>query len=174
MRTSTRPVVMPAAPIPVDEPERLRTLRALKILDTPPEHFSHAVSAAAASIANTPIAAVTLVDADRQTFKGACGVDAASIPRTVSFCAHAILGTAPLVVPDARADARFLDNPLVLGEPHLRFYAGFPLVVDGQPVGALCVLDDRERELSGKQIEALERLAAGTSVWLERREGSDE
>ncbi len=163
---------MPAAPIPDDEAERLQTLRALNILDTRPEHFSHAVSAAAASIANTPIAAVTLVDADRQTFKGACGVGAQPIPRSSSFCAHTILAAEPLVVPDAEADARFADNPLVLGEPHLRFYAGFPLIVEGQPVGALCVLDDRIRELTATQVEALQRLADGTAVWLLRRDGA--
>ena len=160
---------MPAAPIPKDEPERLRTLRALNVLDSRSEPFSHSVSAAAASIANTPIGAVTLVDADRLTFKGACGVGDDPMPRADAFCAHTILASDPLLVTDMEADARFADNPLVTGGPHLRFYAGFPLIVDGQPVGALCVLDDHARELSGEQIEALEELAAGTSIWLVQR-----
>ena len=164
---------MPAAPVSIDEEERLRTLHALNVLDTRPERFSYSVSAAAASIANTPIGAITLVDADRLTFKGACGVSDDPMPRTDAFCAHTILAADPLLVPDMEVDVRFADNPLVTGAPHLRFYAGFPLVINGQAVGALCVLDDHVRSLSGAQIEALEELAAGTSIWLVERGGDD-
>lgn len=157
---------MPAAPFPPYEKKRIRSLESLGILGTLPEAFSESVAAAAASIANTPMSAISLVDHDRQWFKGSCGLDVRETPRDASFCAHAILGFAPFVVPDTLADERFRDNPLVTGEPHIRFYAGFPLMVNGQAVGALCVMDDRRRDLSPSQLSRLALLAKGTAAWL--------
>ena len=157
------------APVPLNEPARRRTLDALRVLDSLPETFSNAVAASAAGIAGTPISAVTLVDADRLWFKGSCGLGSTDAPRDIGFCAHTILGASPLVVPDMRADVRFHDNPLVTGPPHVRFYAGFPIVVDGHSVGAVCVIDDRPRTLEAAQIERLTRLAAGTAAWMQAR-----
>ena len=161
---------MPAAPIPRDEASRKRTLDALNVLDTLPEAFSDAVSTAAAAIANVPISAISLVDTERQWFKGSCGLDVRQTPRDVSFCAYAILDSEPFLVPDALADPRFRDNPLVTGAPHIRSYAGFPIVVAGQAIGSLCVIDDRPRRLAADQIDRLAKLAAGTAAWLAERQ----
>lgn len=157
---------MQVAPLPHDESERLERLASLAILDSAREDFTEAVSVCAAAIANTPIAAVSLVDAHRQWFKASCGLDVDETPRDIALCAYAVLAVVPLIVPDALADARFRDNPLVVGEPHVRFYAGFPLVVEGQPVGVLCIIDDRPRALSSAQIDGLVVLAAGTAAWM--------
>ena len=157
---------MPAAPLPSNEPRRLNRLKALHVLDSMPEAYSESVSAAAAAIANTPISAISLVDAERQWFKGACGLDVDETPRDVSFCAYAILRPEPFIVSDTRVDERFRDNPLVTGEPFIRFYAGFPLVVNGVSIGALCVIDDHPRELSPSQVSRLTSLADGTAAWL--------
>jgi GAF domain-containing protein len=136
------------------------------VLDTAPEAFSESIAVAAAAIANTPMSAISLVDADRQWFKGACGLDLSETARSVSFCAHAILQQGPLVVTDATADERFSANPMVAGAPHVRFYAGFQLVARGHAVGALCVFDDRRRQLTDDQLQQLGRLAEATSAWL--------
>jgi GAF domain-containing protein len=161
---------MPAAPLPRDEKKRLRELAGLNILDSAPEDFSNALATAAASIANTPLAAISLVDADRQWFKGSVGLRVRETSREVSFCAHAVADSGqPLIVHDAACDERFRDNALVLGEPHIRFYAGFPLRVNGRAVGALCVFDDRPRVLSDTQINRLADLAEGTVAWMLHR-----
>lgn len=161
---------MPAAPVSKNEKGRKRVLRALDILDTPVEHFSDALVTAAASIANTPMAAMSLIDHHRQWFKGSVGLSVRQTPRADAFCAYAILTPdEPLIVQDATRDSRFCDNPLVLGEPHIRFYAGFPLIVEGQAVGALCVIDDYQRTLTQTQQEELRRLAVAASSWLVKR-----
>ncbi len=158
---------MPAAPYPKDERRRLQTLQTLQVLDTPPEAFSDAVAVAAATIANTPIAAISLVDEQRQWFKGSLGLEPEQTPRDAAFCSYTILdANRPLVVSDARLDPRFSDNPLVLGDLRACFYAGFPIVVDGQPVGALCVIDDHCRSLDPAQLERLTTLANGVAAWL--------
>ena len=162
---------MSAASRPLQESDRKRTLDSLNILDTLPETFSQSMAAAAASIANTPVSAVSLVDSERQWFKGSCGLDVTETSRDVSFCAHAILGDEPFIVADARQDPRFRENALVTGAPFIRFYAGFPLVVQGQAVGALCVIDDRPRRLTPDQIERLTDLARGAAAWLGARIG---
>jgi GAF domain-containing protein len=114
----------------------------------------------AAMICGVPIALVSLVDRDRQFFKARVGLEAEETPRDISFCGHAILGTEPFVVTDAAQDDRFADNPLVTGPPHIRFYAGVPLLVDDRhAVGTLCVIDSKPRVLDERMRDALTRLA---------------
>ena len=158
------------APMPREEEKRLQTLHALGVLDTSPEDFPDAITMAAAAIAGCPMAALSLIDADRQWNKGACGMgpdaSAGGFDRDHSFCAHTILDNSPLLMEDAAADPRFAANPYVVGPPHLRFYAGFPLSVEGQNLGALCVLDVRPNELSRLQINSLTALAEAAAAWL--------
>ena len=160
---------MHSPPIPVLELARLQALRDLKVLDTLPEAFSNAVALAAASIANVPVTAISLIDEERQWFKSSCGLGVSETPRDVSFCGHAILDSKPLLVPDTYLDERFVDNPLVTGAPFIRSYAGFPLIVNGSAIGALCIIDDRPREHSAEQIERLQGLADITAAWLSER-----
>src|SRR6185369_4308963 len=114
---------------------------------------------AAARLADCPIALISLVDAQRQWFKSVHGLAVRETPREVSFCGHAILGETLLEVPDALDDPRFADNPLVCGEPHVRFYAGVPLQWRGATLGTLCVVDHRPRHLTPEQRDALQGLA---------------
>ena len=134
------------APLPHNETQRLKALRDLVLLDTPPEERFDRISAFAASEFDVPMALVSLVDQDRQWFKSNFGVDVRETPRDVSFCGHAIAQSTPLIVPDALADPRFADNPMVIGHPFVRFYAGAGLRLPyGQVVGTLCVMDRRPR-----------------------------
>ncbi|MCZ8114677.1 EAL domain-containing protein [Silanimonas sp.] len=152
---------MPAARLPDDESERLAALRALGVLDTPPEPELDAVVRAAAAICGTPISLVSLVDADRQWFKANRGLEGVEeTPRELAFCAHALLGEGLLEVEDAMRDARFADDALAAGAPPLRFHAGMPLVLaDGARIGTLCVIDRVPRRLDDRQREALAALA---------------
>lgn len=146
--------------LPWDEQRRLTYLRALQILDTPPEERFDRVTRTAQSLFEVPIALLSLVDADRQWFKSCQGLSASETSRDVSFCGHTILATEPLVVPDATDDPRFHDNPLVTAGPEIRFYAGWPLALDGgSALGTLCIIDSKPRELSATQLERLEDLA---------------
>ena len=144
---------MIAAPIPADDAQRLQALRALLILDTPPEErFDRVVQFAAAEF-EMPIVLVSLVDADRQWFKARVGLDVCQTDRESSFCGHAILRPEFLVVENALEDERFHDNPLVLGEPAIRFYAGAPLHLPGGAlVGTLCMIDRRPRTLDAVDL----------------------
>ncbi|MFW6197414.1 MAG: GAF domain-containing sensor histidine kinase [Myxococcota bacterium] len=161
---------MGAAPLPADEEQRLRTLYAHEILDTVEEQGFDDVCRLAASVCDTPISLVTLVDRRRQWFKARVGLDEKETERDCSFCAHAILEGDLMVVPDAAQDARFADNRLVLSSPHIRFYAGTPLVAhDGQPLGSLCVLDDRPRRLDEDQLASLRALGRQVEAQLEMR-----
>ena len=149
-----------AAPVAPDEERRLATLHGLGLLDTPREERFDRLVERAREIAATPIALVSLVDAQRQWFKATAGFDAIESHRDQSFCAHAILGSDVLQVADALDDPRFADNPVVAGPIRVRFYAGVPLALaDGSRVGTLCVADHRPRLLDSQQLEALCRLA---------------
>ncbi len=160
---------MPAAPKPADEAIRLARLRALNILDTGPEAVFESFTRLARSVLDMPISAISLIDRDRQWFKSIQGLCVAETPRGDAFCAHAILRPAEvMVVPDALEDARFVDNPLVTGEPAVRFYAGAPILdAEGAPLGTLCVIDRQPRELDMRQLQQLTDLAAGVSAALQ-------
>ena len=143
-----------------DESARLAALRRYRILDTEPERAFDDLTLLASHICGTPIALITLIDADRQWFKSRIGISIAETSRSVSFCTHAIQQRDLFVVPDARDDATFRDNPFVTGEDGIRFYAGAPLVTpEGHALGTLCVLDKVPRTLTAEQVEALRRAA---------------
>jgi diguanylate cyclase (GGDEF)-like protein len=149
------------APIPADDAARVASLRRLGLLDTPPEERFDRITRLAQRVLDVPVAAVTLVDTDRQWAKSHQGAGGVDLPRRHSFCAHAVAQASVLVVPDALQDARFADNPLVTSEPGVRFYAGCPIAgPDGALIGALCVLDRRPRQLAEKELEILSDLAA--------------
>lgn len=147
---------MQAPAFPDKESSRLDTLRALQLLDTPAEDRFDRLTRLARRVFDVPMALVSLVDADRQWFKSRQGIALCEAPREISFCGHAILGDEVMVVPDTLVDERFADNPFVVGEPHVRFYAGFPLQApDGSKIGTLCVLDDQPRRFTVDDVQAL-------------------
>ena len=170
------PLPRPAGPVsalavPIPEAERLRALHELEILDTPPEERFDRVVRLARRLFDVPVVAVTLVDADRQWFKASVGLDIKETPRCDAFCSTTIQGPGAFVVPDARADPRYSENPLVLGSPHIRFYAGQPLEAPGgQRVGALCIVDTRPRVLSQEESDLLRDLAD----WVQKELASDD
>lgn len=144
-----------------DEAKRIASLRALRILDTPPEERFDRLTRMAQVMLDVPIALVSLVDEARQWFKSKQGLAASETPREVSFCGHTILGDGPFLVPDAALDPRFHDNPLVTKDPAIRFYAGWPLrTPDGAALGTFCVIDRRARLLTSEQLRILQDLAA--------------
>lgn len=150
---------MIAPAIPANEAQRLAALYELLLLDTPPEQRFDTIVEFAASEFDVPICLITLVDRERQWFKARVGLDACSTPRDISFCGHAILQPAVMVVTDALADPRFADNPLVTGTPNIRFYAGAPLALEsGHVVGTLCVIDTKPRTLDAVERAILSNL----------------
>jgi GAF domain-containing protein len=141
------------------EAARLAALNRYAILDTEPEQSFDDLVVLASFVCKTPIATLSLVDDHRQWFKSKVGVEIRETSREVSFCAHAIQQEELFIVPDALEDSRFKENPLVLGDPHIRFYAGAPLIdEDGYALGTLCVMDREPRELDDTQKEALRSL----------------
>lgn len=151
------------------EKDRIAFLNRLDLLDTDPEQIFDDFVLLAAAICNVPIAVVSLVDEERQWFKAKVGLEVDETSREVSFCSHAILQSGPMVVEDATLDPRFVDNALVVGDFHLRFYAGIPVTVEGYPLGTLCAIDRKPVVLNEIQLNALEVLGRQLSDVLESR-----
>jgi len=146
--------------VPVNEADRLAALHALNILDTPSDDLLESIINLATDIFDVPIAAVTLVDKDRQWFKASCGLAERETPRDESFCAHVVADPATTIVPDTLLDPRFAENPGVVGPPHLRFYAGHPIVLaDGHCIGTVCIADIRPRRLPESELQRLAKIA---------------
>lgn len=161
---------MRAPESPGNEQSRLHSLYELELLDRENTAMFDGAVEMASQITGCPVALVSLVDADRQWFAAARNLDATQTSRDVSFCGHAILGTEVFVVPDARVDARFHDNPLVTSDPNIVFYAGAPLVMpDGVTLGTVCVIDREPRYLSERQTRALAQLGRFVVDQLELR-----
>ena len=155
---------------PANEEARVAALEKYAILDTDPEQSFDDLTLLASYICKTPIALISLVDEDRQWFKSRVGMDARETSRDIAFCSTAIMQSDVFVVPDALADERFRDNPLVVSDPHIRFYAGAPLInEDGYALGTLCVVDRAPRELVPDQKEALKALSRLVLCQLEFR-----
>ena len=148
--------------MPFDEDRRLDILKSYAVLDTPPEPIFDQVTRSVARLFNVPVAIVSLIDRDRVWFKSGIGVKVRELRRSITFCAHAIMQNSVMVVPDTTADPRFKDHPFVVGRPGFRFYAGAPLVTsDGYPIGALCIMDAKPREmLTAEEQECLSDFAA--------------
>jgi diguanylate cyclase (GGDEF)-like protein len=147
--------------IPHNEQERLATLRSLNVLDTLPDERFDRLTRLARRLFGVPIALVSLVDENRQWFKSCDGLNASETSRDISFCGHAILGDDVFVIPDAREDKRFENNPLVINAPNIRFYAGCPLSApNGHKLGTLCLIDSKPRQFSVEDVQALEDLSA--------------
>ena len=161
---------MKIAPKPSNERFRQKALENYKILDTMPEESYDAITNIIATICNTPIALITLLDNERNYFKSSCGLDASESPRDISFCSHAVVSDKEItIVPDAREDGRFIGNPLIEEQASI-FYAGVPLVnKDGYKLGTLCVYDHIPRELDENQIYAMKSMAKQVMMLFEER-----
>jgi GAF domain-containing protein len=156
--------------VPANEAARLEALRQYEVLDTESEEIFDDITRLAAYTCQTPIAVISFVDRDRQWFKARLGLDARETSRDCAFCAHAILQDMPMVVPDALADDRFCDNPLVASEPHIRLYAGAPLITpEGFKLGTLCIIDRSPRTLTAEQIDILNLLSRQVMALLDLR-----
>ncbi|MGD0404970.1 MAG: PAS domain S-box protein, partial [Candidatus Acidiferrales bacterium] len=158
------------APSTLDEVRRMKYLRQYGVLNTPPEQDLDELTALAAQICETPIALISLIDENRQWFKATFGLEMVESPRNTSFCSYALDQRELFIVPDTAQDERFAQNPLVVGEPHIRFYAGAPLVgPEDTALGTLCVIDRVPRTLTKLQKQALQVLARQVMAHLELR-----
>jgi GAF domain-containing protein len=157
------------SPKPTNEKQRLATLRGYEILDMEPEAAFDDLTFLASYICQTPIALISLIDADRQWFKSKVGVPISETSRDIAFCAQAILQSDVFIVPDASKDERFAENPLVVAEPRIRFYAGAALMTEGHALGTLCVIDRVPRTLNPEQLEALRALSRQVQAQFELR-----
>jgi diguanylate cyclase (GGDEF)-like protein len=146
--------------LPQDEQTRLKALRSLDVLDTLAEERFDRLTRMTKRMFGVPIVLVSLVDENRQWFKSCMGLGATETPRDISFCGHAILGNEVFIIPNALEDERFADNPLVLNDPNIRFYAGCPLLVNGSKLGTLCIIDQTPRSFGSEDIDALKDLAS--------------
>lgn len=162
-----------AAPIPHNETERLVAIDRVNGLEHAKDHDFDAIVERAKGIFNVPVALVSLVDRDRQWFKAKCGVDIHQTSRDIAFCAYTILATEVMVVLDAQKDDRFKANPLVTGEPHIRFYAGAPIIVpDGLVLGTLCIIDTAPRDtFSEQEKKQLALLSETASALIQKKAG---
>ena len=161
---------MKPAPIPKNELLRLASLYALNLLDTPPEERFDRLTKTATQIFHVPISTLTLIDANREWFKSCQGLDKTEGNRAISFCGHALVEDEILIIYDTMKDERFADNPMVLGEPYIRFYAGVPIMsADGQRIGVFCIKDVKPREFSKEDEEVLEGLAAWAELEINLR-----
>lgn len=166
---------MQAPKNPPNESSRIQELLDCALLDTAAEKIYDDLTLLAAQICKTPIALVSIVDRERQWFKSKVGLAANETPRDVSFCGHVVQDGKLLHVPDATKDARFADNPLVVGKPNVIFYVGAPLTTsEGHTLGTLCVIDHQPRQLDEAQISALETLARQATMLIEHRRLSQE
>jgi len=159
------------APIPLDEEDRLKSLHALNILDTESEERFDRITKIATVLFNVPISTITLVDSRREWFKSCQGLTNREGDRSISFCGHTVLSEDPLIIPDARVDPRFAQNPMVILAPFIRFYAGIPLKsADGRRVGAFCIKDHEPREFLIDKVELLKSFATWAELELNSRE----
>jgi len=163
---------MQNAPIPENEKERLATLHAMKILDTPPEERFDRITRIATRIFDTPISTITLVDSNREWFKSVCGLDEKEGDRAISFCGHAMLSDDIFIILDTLEDERFKDNPMVVGPPHIRFYAGVPIFGPNEMhIGTFCIKDRKPRvEMSESEKQTLKDLASWAELELNAEE----
>ncbi|BDI30464.1 hypothetical protein CCAX7_25150 [Capsulimonas corticalis] len=157
-----------SAPLPPNEPDRLEWLRQSRILETPSEGAFDGVTRLAAEVCGVPIAAISILDREHQWYQSIVGVDLRQTPREGAFCAHTILQSEMLIVEDTTRDERFAGNPFVLGAPHVRFYAGAPLITsEGLAIGSLCVIDQTPRRLTSQQAAMLQVLASQVAGRME-------
>lgn len=154
--------------LPENEESRLKALQSTNVLDSEPEERFDRLTRMCKRLFGVPIALVSLVDENRQWFKSCVGLDVRETPRDISFCGHAILGDDIFVIPDTSVDERFADNPLVLNDPHIRFYAGCPLSSqNGSKLGTLCIIDRVPRNPTEDDLDTLKDLAAMVERELE-------
>ncbi len=171
MKNSKNMLKYQEAAIPANEKGRLASLKHLNILDTPPEERFDRITRLAVSLFNVPISTVTLVDSHREWFKSCQGLPVKEGERAISFCGHAMLAEDSFIIPDAKKDPRFAQNPMVIGKPYIRFYAAVPLkAADGSRVGAFCLKDYKPRKFNPEQIEMLKSLAAWVEIELNAHE----
>ena len=173
MKASPLPNLIPlqcAGALPSDEPARLAALRRYEVLDTGPEQGFDKITLLLKTLLKVPITAISLIDSNRQWFKSRQGLSVCETPRDISFCTHTIQQSTPMIIPDARLDSRFRSSPLVTGDPHIRSYAGVPLITpDGYHIGSLCAIDTVPRDFSTAEIDLLGQLGGIVIQQLELR-----